>query len=110
MFKLVKSEEMNKRVSKRELYENDYYILEIVYYDSNYVNYRVFKKENNKYIPSIYIDTDINSNIINSIKCETTSYGSVDTDILELIIEGLQIGKNSIEELKELLNEQIQNN
>ena len=90
-------------VSKREIkvYENEYYILD---FDGSLA--RISRKDwNLKYIPDILIHQDWKTNEVKELTIQTTSYGSLGVEDINKVIEGLQIAKESVQEIEKILKE-----
>ena len=90
-------------VKEREIkvYENKYYILD---FDGSLA--RVSRKDwNLKYIPDISIYQEWKTSEVKEVTIQTTSYGSLGVEDIEKVIEGLQIAKESAQEVEKLLKE-----
>lgn len=98
-FELIKTE-YNERV---DFYENDFYKIIVEIYNNKIFSFVVEKKMKN--LASIYINEDWknekgNEYGIKSVEIQTTSYGSMDIEGIENLIENYKIAVETVKEIK----------
>ncbi|WP_346961349.1 hypothetical protein [Clostridium sp.] len=106
MFRLVRNEKLDhKEIEAVKVYENDYYSLRIFYYKNGYISKDLRKNIEGKsdcYTPHLHLEEN-NNFLVEEITIETCSYGSMNSEEIQRIIEGYQIAIESVRELKEIV-------
>lgn len=110
----INKENNNKIYWNNKIYSNGYYKVSIR--KSEYIDVVICKCDNEeidiniRFLPTIFINTDLYKDkyAIKDIEIETTSYGVLSAKEIAEVIEGYNIALETVEELKELLKEYME--
>ena len=85
-----------------KIFQNDFYEIEV-----NGTFARIAKLDwNNKYIPDLsIIKESFKDKLYSKLTIQTTSYGSLEIEEINKIIEALNVAKESVQEAEKLLKE-----
>lgn len=99
MMKLIS--ENTGRVRSSKVYEClGYEIHELTYHNSGLVSLIINSCKSEKYLPTIYTDDDFDTCGIKGFKIITTSYGTLNPDEIEEVIQGYQMAIKVVKELE----------
>lgn len=90
MFKLI---EENNNI---KIYKGEHYDIREKKYSDGTITLNIIKKNNNSFVPKIYIVENIRADKLEKFEIQTTSYGSLESKDIEKIIEGYKIFRRKI--------------
>lgn len=100
MMKLI-SQNIGKARSSKVYECLGYEIHELTYHDSGLVSLIINSCKSKKYLPTIYTDDDFDTCGIKGFKIMTTSYGTLNPNEIEEVIQGYQMALKVVKELEE---------
>lgn len=99
MFKLILEKELPKKEETVKVYEClGYQIKEVTNNKWNFITLSI--ESDKKYNPNIVVKEDLDDGKILEFKIQTTSYGSLESNKIEKIIEGYQTALKVVKELE----------
>ena len=83
-------------------YENEYYTVKEICYDSDYTSLHVERKSNNSHIENIEVMEDLDTFKITGFRIQTTGCGSKKIKDIKEIIRGYEIAIATVEQLEKM--------